>query len=200
MELVKLDPNMHNLKKVAELIYETDSKTLNSYFKDKKNSAKKLKKLLKANNNSWGHENVYIVTNDIAQIYGVLVAYKGDEISIKDDIKSYFRNLNFIDALKFILLDIGYLWNGAAIDKDDYYISDLAVDEKCRGRGVGTFILEKSLQLAKDKKCKRVILDVDRENKGALRLYKKVGFKIYNRKHKLGFGKKRFKNMEFKLI
>ena len=200
MKLVKLDPERYNLNKVAELIYETDAKALNSYFNDKKNSAKRIKELLKAGSNSWGYEHVYVVTGDNRQIYGVLVAYRGDEISIKKDIKSYFRNLKFVNALKFILLDIGYLWNGAAINKDDYYISDLAVDEKCRGRGIGRFILERSLQLGKDKGCKRVILDVDLENKGAFRLYKKVGFKIFNKRNAWTFGNKRFNNMEYKLI
>ena len=200
MKLVKLDPDRHNLYKVAELIYETDAKTLNSYFKDKENSAKRLKKLLQVGSNSWGHEHVYIVTDDNKQIYGVLVAYRGDEISTLKDIKSYFRYLNFGDALGFILLDIGYLWDGASIDNDDLYISDIAVNEKCRGRGIGTFILKKSLQLAKDKKCKRVVLDVDPENDIALRLYEKMGFEIFIEENNWFLGKKRFNNMEYKLI
>ncbi|MGZ7117504.1 MAG: GNAT family N-acetyltransferase, partial [Methanobacterium sp.] len=47
----------------------------------------------------------------------------------------------------------------------------------------------KSLELAREKNAKRVTLDVDIENKGALRLYERFGFKIYNKKSINWFGK-----------
>jgi len=196
MKLVKLNVNKHDLKKVAGLIYETDAETLNFYFKNKEKAAELIQKLIQADGGSG--ENTYVTTGDDNQVYGVLVAFKGDEESIKTDLKAYFKNLSFINALKFTLLEISYIFIGVKIDKDDYYLSDVAVDENCRGRGVGTFILEKSLELAREKGCKRAVLDVDLKNEGALRLYKRMGFKIFNKKSIRWFGgEKGVYNMEY---
>ncbi|MGZ7069729.1 MAG: GNAT family N-acetyltransferase [Methanobacterium sp.] len=195
---MKLDINNHNLKKVAELIYETDAVILNFYFNNQQNAAKRIEKLVEAGNNSLGHEYVYIATDSDNHILGVLVAYTGNETHLISDLKAYFKNLNLLDALKFVFLEITD-GTGADIDKDDYYLSDLAVDERCRGKGIGSFILGKSLELARIKGCKRIVLDVDFENEGALRLYKRFGFKIFNKKSKWFNKEKGVYNMEYKL-
>jgi ribosomal protein S18 acetylase RimI-like enzyme len=200
MKFVKLDINKHDLNEVAQLIYETDSETLNFYFKTKKNAAEKIEKLLKDKNSSWSYENIYIATGDNNEVFGVLLAYTGEEANAKNDFKSFFKNLNLLDALKFLILDMGDIWAGFDLKDDDFYLSDLAVDEKCRGKGIGTFILKKSIELAREKGCKRVVLDVDIENEGALRLYQRIGFKIFNKKRIRWLdGKKGVYNMEYEL-
>lgn len=129
------------------------------------------------------------------------MAYTKEEEDTKSDFKMYFKNLNLFNALKFVFLDIGDICAGADLKKGDFYISDLAVDEKCRNKGIGTFLLEKSLGLAREKKCIRAVLDVDIKNEGALRLYNGVGFKIFNKKTIWWFGGEMgVYNMEYKLI
>lgn len=200
MKFVQLDLNKHDLNKVAGLIYETDAETLNFYFKNKENAAQKIEKLIKAGKNSVGHEHIYVATEDDNQIYGVLVTETEGEENAKNDFKAYFKTLIFWDALKFVFLDMGDILMGADLEKGDYYLSDLAVDEACRGKGIGTFILEKSLELAMEKGCRRVVLDVYLENEGALKLYKRFGFKIFNEKSIRWFdGKKGVYNMEYRL-
>lgn len=201
MKFEKLDVHRHDLYKVAELMYETDIETYNFYFKNQKNAAERIKKLIKAGNNSLGHEKIYVVTGGENQIFGALAACRGDEDDLISDFKAYFKKLSFIDALKFVFLDIVGIWFGANLDKDDFYLLDVSVHEKCRGKGIGSFILENSLILARVKGCKRVVLDVDLENEGALRLYKRIGFKICNKKSIRWFKKdKGVYVMEYKLI
>lgn len=201
MRFVKMDINKHDLNKVAELMYETDSETYNFYFKNQQSTVQRIKRLIIAGDSSWSHENIYIVTESNSRVLGVLVAYKGEEAHKRSDFKAYFKNLNFFDAVKFVFLDIGDTLLGADLDEDDYYLSDLAVDGKCRGKGIGTFILERSLELARERGCKRVVLDVYLDNESALRLYKRVGFKIFNKKSIRWFGgEKRVYNMEYKLF
>ncbi len=200
MKFRKLNIIEDDLNKVARLIYETDAEILNFYFKDKNRSVERIEKLIRAGYNSWGHEFIYVVGGDHDKIFAVLVAYKGEEIGTLSEIKVFFKNLDFLDALKFVLVGIGYMWIGSHLDVDDYYISDLAVDEKCRGRGIGTFILENSLELARDKGCKRVVLDVDPKNEGAKRLYQRFGFIKNNKKSMKWLGSERaFYNMEYEL-
>lgn len=201
MDFIKLDINKHDLLKVSELIYETDTETLNFYFKNKKNAGERIETLIKAGDNSWGYENIYIVTTDSDQVLGVLLAYKADEDPADNDFKAYFKNLNIIDALKFTILNIvDEVMTGYKLDKDDYYLSDIAVDKEYRLRGVGTFILENALELARGKKCKRVVLDVYINNTGALNFYEKFGFNIFNTKHINWFGREKgINSMEYKL-
>jgi len=63
----------------------------------------------------------------------------------------------------------------------------LSVDEEFRGRGIGTFILENSLRLAK-RGLNRVVLDVNLDNSGAKRLYERFGFSIFSKKSFPWFG------------
>ena len=55
----------------------------------------------------------------------------------------------------------------------------VAVDEKARGQGIGSFILQEGIKLAREKGCKRSVLDVDIKNEGALRMYERFGFKKF---------------------
>lgn len=200
MKFRKLNLIEDDLNKVARLIFQTDAEILNFYFKDKDRSVERIEKLIRAGDNSWGHEFIYVVSGDSDKIFAVLVAYKKEDIGTLSDLKAFFKNLNFLDALKFVLVGIGYMWIGSPLDGDDYYLSDLAVDEKCRGRGIGTFILEKSLELARDKGCKKVVLDADPKNEGAIRLYQRFGFIEFNKKSMKWFGGERaFYNMEYEL-
>ena len=62
--------------------------------------------------------------------------------------------------------------------KEEYYISNIAVYPKYRRIGVGTYLLEKAEEEVKRRGTKKVILDVEIENSGALRLYNKLGYVI----------------------
>ena len=201
MKFIKLDIKKHDLNKVSELIYETDAETLNFLFKNKINSSERIAKLVKTGDNSRGYEKIHVVTNDDNQVLGVLVASIGDDDSVKNDFITYFKTLNVFDALKFILWDIfDFFTSSVDLDECDYYLADIAVDEECRGKGIGTFILEKSLELAREKGCKRVVLDVYLENKEALILYERFGFNIYNKKSfRLFGGEKGVYNMEYNI-
>lgn len=197
MKLVKLDINRHDLNEVSGLIYETDTEMYNFFFNRKENAVKIIKKLLKEGNNSLGHEHTYIITED-NRVLGLLVYSIGNETSRKEDYRAFFKVLNPWDALKFTIFDIldGLILSD--LRENDYYLACVAVNENFRGRGIGTFILEKAKELASEEGCARIVLDVDLENEGALRLYEKSGFKTFNKKSIRWFnGEKGTFNMEY---
>ncbi|HML04143.1 MAG TPA: GNAT family N-acetyltransferase [Methanobacterium sp.] len=201
MDLIKLDITKHDLNKISELIYETDAETFNFYFQNKEKASKKILELVKRDNNTLGFQNIYVITeNNENNILGILVAVKSNQTSLINDFRANFKALNLWDALKFSIFNLVDLLILAKLEDNDLYLASVAVDDSCRGKGIGTLILEKSLELARDMGCKRVVLDVDLKNEGALRLYERFGFKIFNKKSIMWFGgEKGVYNMEYNL-
>ena len=63
----------------------------------------------------------------------------------------------------------------ANVPSDDYYIRALAVDPDQRGHGIGTLLLNVLAEAARASGCQRLALDVAATNKGARRLYERIG-------------------------
>ena len=60
----------------------------------------------------------------------------------------------------------------------DYYLQAVAVDDQCRGSGIGTMLLDHSDELARAGGCSRIVLDVALSNAGAQRLYEHRGMDV----------------------
>lgn len=199
MKFVKLDTNKHDLNKVSELIYETELTIFKQLLgKNESEAVQNIKKLVESGSNTFGHEHIHVVSDENEDILGILVSFCGRETSLWNDFKAYFKVLSFYNFLKYAVK--GTLINEsltASVGKNDYYLSNVAVDPKFRGQGIGTYILENAFEAAKSKGCKRVLLDVTGNNEGAQRLYERFGFKFYGKKDpKLIFRGKGTLNME----
>jgi ribosomal protein S18 acetylase RimI-like enzyme len=184
MKFVKLDVNKHDLALVSKLIYETELESFKFLFGSNKNNAQKnIQKLIMVGNNSFGSDKIHVVSDENDDVLGILVSYSNGEIKEIDEIKAFFNAMGIIDFLK--LLIISPVLNKLLITNksdDDYYLSNISVAEEHQGKGIGTSILENSFKIAKEKKCKKVVLDVSIDNEGALKLYKRAGFNVYNKK------------------
>ncbi|NNM83175.1 MAG: GNAT family N-acetyltransferase [Burkholderiales bacterium] len=55
-------------------------------------------------------------------------------------------------------------------------LEDLVVHPSCRGRGLGTKLLQAAIGQAKESGCLRITLLTDRDNERAIELYRKHGF------------------------
>lgn len=184
MEFKKLDLIYHDLDQVAELIYETELAIFRPLMGlDEKSALKNIKKLLKYGNNSLGHEHVHVVCDGRENVLGISLSYGGKETSFWNDFKAYFEILDFKGFLRYLTKGtaINELLT-ASLDKDDYYLSNIAVDPAFRGRGIGSYILKNVIKLAAEKESRKIVLDVTFSNKGALKLYKRMGFKVYGKK------------------
>lgn len=184
MNFFKLEINRHDLELVTELIYETDENLFKTFLdKDHDMAVEKLKKLVVAGKNSYGHENVYVAENGKGELIGVIVAFRGDEIKLFDEAAVYWKSMNFIDFIKLTFIKPIYdRITASHIEGDDFYIGNLAVVNTMRGKGIGTKLLNKSIYLAREKKCKRLLLDVIYENVHAKRFYEKMGFRVCGEK------------------
>ena len=186
MIIEKLNIKKHNTYKVAELLYETDHDIFNFFYQNKANTAHKLEKLIILGDNNLGHENIYVVTQN-ELVIGVLLYFSGNHHKL-GELKFLFNNLNIIDAFRFLLIDLKDTLILSHLEKCDFYLAGVAVDEKFRGQGVGSLILNKGIDMARQKGCKRVVLDVALDNPGAKRLYERTGFKVFDKRSYPWFG------------
>lgn len=82
----------------------------------------------------------------------------------------------------------------------DGEIGFLAVTKKFQGKGIANYLLKKVISFAKEKKMKRLYLDVKEENTAAIKLYLKNDFVIVKKYKKKVDGKEIKKlMMELKL-
>lgn len=188
MKFEKLDIKNHRVWKVAELIYETDVDTLDFFFGNKDGAVEIIEKLVIAGKNTTGYEKIHVVSGNDNWILGVLVSFQGNEIDKKQEMRIIRENFNLYDILKLTVIDIIDRLFLADLESNDYYLACVSVDEEFRGIGIGTFILENSLRLAKERGLKRVVLDVNLDNSGAKRLYERFGFSIFGKKSFPWFG------------
>jgi ribosomal protein S18 acetylase RimI-like enzyme len=182
MRLQKMDKNKHGSFRVSELIYEADAETFDFFFGNQENASEKLGKLVEVGDNHLGYQQIYVVTNDDQEIVGVMVYCTGDKMGNIHKLKVLFANFNLLDSLRFIMIEIIDSLFLSSLEEDDFYYAIIAVDENARGQGIGSFILEEGIKLAREKGCKRAVLDVDIKNEGALRLYERFGFRKFKEK------------------
>jgi ribosomal protein S18 acetylase RimI-like enzyme len=191
MNLIKLDLNKHDVDLVSELIYETDISLFTTFLdKERSNAIKKLKTLIMAGKNSYGHEHIYIKEDDNGKVMGILVAFRGDEIKYLEEFMIFKDKMELLNFLKLSLVKPIYdKITASSIENDDLYIGNLVVADGLRGKGIGTQLLKDSFELANDKNCKRVLLDVIFENINAKRLYERTGFNVCGKKQFKWMGK-----------
>ena len=183
MNYETFNPKIHDVSKVAKLVYDVDFRTFDMLFKKPQDAVKTIEKDLRKGKTD---EYFKVVLDDDGNIIGILIIYTS-----KTSHKFYFKSIRLliVDILDhFVLCDI---------KKGDFYVAEIAIDESLRGQGLGRKVLFDAIDYAKSKHYKRVILDADFRNAGAKALYEKIGFKVFNKKRlKIGSFERGMSNME----
>lgn len=73
---------------------------------------------------------------------------------------------------------VGYIGVFATID--DYNIIGIAVKEEFQRKNIGTLLLQKVIETAKENNVKSLSLEVDATNNKAIKFYEKHNFKVTN--------------------
>ena len=133
--------------------------------------------LIRAGNNFLGHENI-LISCEGNEIMGLAIGYRGGG---KEEFKTLIKllvSLRLNEFLSYLTLTARLLHGGFTpdIEDDEYYLSALAVEERYRRMGIGSLLLRRSIETARIKSCKNMVLEVDRGNEPAIGLYKKFGF------------------------
>ena len=75
---------------------------------------------------------------------------------------------------------VGY--SGFRYVLDEAHITTLAVDKKFRKKNIGTMLIARLIDDAKNKGIKKLYLEVRQSNIPAQKIYKKLGFKVLDRR------------------
>ena len=108
--------------------------------------------------------------------------------TLKNDFKD--KNSKYIVA-KLDSNIVGFAGIKIIIDEAD--IMNIAVRVDMRNQGIGSLLLEKLIEIAKDSNCESTTLEVNEKNSPAIHLYEKYGFE------RIGFRKKYY-NMDNAII
>ena len=183
MRYETFNPKIHNVIKVAKLVYDVDFRTFDMLFKDSNKAIEAIAKDLSKNEIEYYFK---VILDDEGNILGILKAYTSETHH-----KFHFK------SIRLIIVDILDHFVLADIRKDDFYLAEIAIDESQRGQGLGRKVIFDAIDYAKSKNYKRVILDADFRNKGAKSLYERLGFTVFNKKSlKLGSFERGMYNME----
>ena len=176
------NPKIHNVDAVAKLVYDVDFRTFDIFFKTPKKAIKAISKSLSDEDS----QTFLVILDDSDEIIGILIYY----------ISKFPKHFNF-KSLRLLIVDILDYFVLCDVKKGDLYIAELAVDANLRGQGLGAKVINEVIDYAKSENLNRVILDADFRNKGARKLYERIGFKVFNKKRvKIGRFERGMYNME----
>ena len=135
----------------------------------------------------------YKKVNELAvQVHEMHVTWNPEiYISVEEVIsKEYFKNLikneeiyiakEDKEIVGYIIFNIKEKENPIMRYRKQLDIDAICVDERYRGKGIGTKLLEVVKEIAKSKGCTDLYLTVNQENENAIKVYEKLGFKVKN--------------------
>lgn len=90
----------------------------------------------------------------------------------------FFKKMGIIYLLKKFLLLIKFHATVGKVNNGEYYISNIALYPKFRKLGIGKRLMLEAEREAKMAYAEKIILDVEKDNIGAITFYKNLGYKI----------------------
>lgn len=111
--------------------------------------------------------------DDVMRIEENSFAIAWSRKSMEDELNN-FMAIYFVALLEGKVVGYGGMWHVVT----EGHITNIAVDEQYRGRGVGSAIVQKMVDTAIEKEMLGVTLEVRVSNTAAINLYKKHEFKL----------------------
>ena len=96
-----------------------------------------------------------------------------------NQIKADLLSIKNSENLVYLINDgvIGYILGSLVLD--EFHLNNIAVKKKFQSIGIGRMLMENLFYRLKNKKIKRIYLEVSDSNLHAQKLYKKMGFDQY---------------------
>ncbi len=166
--------NVSDSDVVATLILETGFRFLPLIFGPHVKLI--LGRLIKTPGTVYYLDNIYVLELDEGKVVGVIVCYPGRIIK-KRGLKTaailfQLMGFEFIKRLRIFRL----VWMRNKISKNEFYISNIAIDKNYRGMGYGKKLMLYAEKLARESGFSKITLDVENTNTAAIDLYKRIGY------------------------
>lgn len=179
--IIKTMDKNDSINKIAHLIYDTSSELSRALFGNKIKAIPRIERLIKLENNLYSYKNI-LIAKEGNDIKGILIGYDVATINKKEMNNDFKKAMPFWARLRCLLL----LNNSNHIMDFDgisgFYIQNLCVDSKSRGKRISHKLLANCIETNKEKSID-TYLDLESTNDIALGLYKKLGFKIIREKN-----------------
>ena len=107
-----------------------------------------------------------------------------DEVIIKVDFEEMIQAKEIFVAkiqdeiLGYMTINIKEKNNPSMRYRKQLQIESICVDEKNRGKGIGTELLKYARKFGKENNCTDIYLTVNKENEKAIKVYEEFGFKV----------------------
>ena len=107
-----------------------------------------------------------------------------DEVISKENFEKMIQAKEIFVAKKqdeivgYITINIKEKNNPSMRYRKQLQIEAICVDEKTRGKGIGTQLLKYVKQYGKENDCTDIYLTVNEENESAIKMYEEFGFKV----------------------
>lgn len=165
--------NESQKNEVAKMYYQAFSKKFSSlwiFTKDEKEAINVLVKSIRYEN------GIYVLEDH--KVLGFAGLEKGDGYFAPLNYKSFSDTFNLFGASwRYVAYKIYRIFHGK-IKGEVIHIDPIVVSSHVRGKGIGTRILKRIFQMAKELKKNKIVLEVVDTNQEAKKLYKRIGFKV----------------------
>lgn len=177
VSLEPFDSRAHDTETVARLIYQADPSLMRFVFGDEDRAAATIGALVGMDENEYAGRRILCAVDDGA-VVGVIAGLTGAEKrdSAKAAGTEWGRALGargMVRAVRWGSKLARVATPTEEIADDEYYISALTVDEKHRGEGIGSKLIEAVLA-----EHDRVVTDVNVEKDASIRFYERHGFQV----------------------
>lgn len=122
-------------------------------------------------------DNVYVLEIDEGKVVGVMVAYPGYIIK-KRSLKTALvlfetMGMELIKRIRIFRL----VESKNRVSRDEFYVSNIAIDGRHRKKGYGSRLLKYAEELAREQGLRKLSLDVENTNSKAIEFYKRLGYR-----------------------
>lgn len=111
------------------------------------------------------------------RLSGILAVKKKNRTFYNLGIRPLLTTFGPLKTLR-ALLNLGLLSLEDSVKADEFKVETIAVDPNFRGMGIGSALMKKAEEQARSLGMRKMTLDVICENTGAIRLYKRLGYRI----------------------
>ncbi|WP_148882258.1 GNAT family N-acetyltransferase [Thermococcus aciditolerans] len=136
------------------------------------------KRLFLEKENLFSHEHVVFAIYG-GQIAGMILSYDWKTRGREEKRTGWLmmKSLGF-DFLRKLPAFISSTSGSRRLEREDYYISNVAVYQEFQGRDIGKTLMLEAERLARELNAKRIALDVEVDNERAIAIYKKLGYSV----------------------
>ncbi|MEA2077064.1 MAG: GNAT family N-acetyltransferase [Candidatus Marinimicrobia bacterium] len=137
-----------------------------------------LQYLFKSGSNLFSFEHVYFIELN-GEVCGMILGYDW-QTKNSENIRTGFLLFKSLGIHILCRLSVFLKLNRTVgkLNNGEYYISNIAIYPKYRGKGIGKRLLLENELWAKSTGAERIVLDVEKDNVNAMRFYKNSAYKI----------------------